>query len=73
MTNEQLVASLTAVQEADGVYLGDDRYVDWSSRDGGKYIFEAGDGIDTVQLTLTRDDLLKLHAALTLTLLRDGE
>jgi hypothetical protein len=74
MTQQELIASLTAVHADSGIDFGDDKYIDWSSRLGnGAYIFEAGDGTDTTQLWLTRSDLLRLHAALTLTLLRDGE
>ncbi|GEM_PF-5816094 len=70
---EALVASLAALHTtaADGVtFADDDTYIDWSSSHvGGARTFEVGDGDDAVQLILTRDDLVRLHAALTLTLL----
>jgi hypothetical protein len=74
MTQQDLIASLTAVQDAAAVYLDEDRYFDWSIRHNGTYLFEAGSSSDVVvQLDLTRDEMLRLQAALTLTLLRDGE
>lgn len=74
---ETLIASLTAVGSPACWAPGaddDERYMDWSSRtpDGG-YLFEAGDGSETAQFKMTRDELIALHAAITLTLLRDQE
>lgn len=65
-----LIASLTATA-THGLYLDDDRYLDWSSqRDDGSVYLEVGneDG-DCVTLDLTETELRALHAALTATLL----
>jgi hypothetical protein len=76
---ETLIASLTAVGESGGWYAdsADSRYVDWSSRTSeGEYVMEVGvtDGdIETVRFEMTRDELVALHAALTLTLLANQE
>lgn len=76
---ETLIASLTATQnDTDAVYLAGNRYFDWSSTvDAGDgitgRIFEVGNGVDTVQLTLNRSEVLRLHAALTLTLLANQD
>lgn len=77
MTREQLIASLTTVSDPRGWNPSDEddpRYADWSDRtpDGG-YQVEIGDRDDNVvQLGMTRDELVQLHHALTLTLLQDS-
>ena len=75
MTRETLLESLAAVADENGVYLHDDdgTYIDWSSQVDGKWIFEVGDDSEAVQVYLSRADLVRLHAALTRTLLLDAE
>jgi hypothetical protein len=74
MTNQELIASLTAVQDVNDVQFDNGEYANWSIRyDDGKYLFEVGNDGDAIQVDLTRDHMLRLQAALTLTLLRDGE
>lgn len=72
MTREQLIASLTETAEH-GWYAteqGDDRYADWSTREGDGVTLEVGDGRGTaVQMDLSRAELVALHRQLTLTLL----
>lgn len=73
MTREQLIASLTGVKSA-GWYGDEGRYVDWSTRTGsGEFQVEVGDGYDAVQLVMTREELVDLHRALTVTLLSEEE
>jgi hypothetical protein len=72
MTNsETLIASL-AVQDPRGV-TADDGYIDWSSRDGDRRAFEVGADGDAVTLWMTREDMVRLHAALTVYLLTNPE
>jgi hypothetical protein len=72
--NDALIASLTALHTdaEDAVTLDGDGYLDWSIRltDGGRQL-EVSDGTDAMALDLSRADLVRLHAALTLTLLAD--
>jgi hypothetical protein len=72
---ETLIASLTAVGEHGAWYPGDDsdlRYMDWATRTpAGDYRMEVSDGENTAQFDLTRAELVALHTAITLTLLRD--
>jgi hypothetical protein len=72
MTNtETLIASLTAVQPDESITADGDGYIDWSTRDGDRRAFEVGAQGDTAVLWMTHDELVQLHARLTLTLLRD--
>lgn len=78
---QALINSLTAVHgDADnhlgnlGTYLNG--AINWSTYDerDKRWGFEVTDEDDnTAQLWLTRDDLLALHAKLTITLLRDAK
>lgn len=71
---DALIASLIAVQDSPGVYFADGRYVDWSSRTGSVYHVEIGDGDgEAVQMDASRDDLLRIHAALGAHLLAHPE
>lgn len=71
MMTQELLASLTAVHTDEGVEF-DDGLIDWSMRDGERRAFDVSDGQGgSAVLWLSRDDLLQLHARLTLTLLRD--
>lgn len=66
---EQLIASLATLDNT-GYYLDDERYIDWSSRNGdGSVSFEVGPGGDAVQIDMTRDDMLALQQRLTAWLL----
>lgn len=76
MTREQMIESLALVAEH-ALYLdgdADGRYLDWScgNPDEGTRTLEVGDGAEAVQFDLTRDEIVRLHAALTATLLADG-
>lgn len=72
MTREQMIESLALVAEH-STYFDDGRYFDWTTRDeDGTRTLEAGDGDDAVQVRMTRDEMLQLHAALTATLLADA-
>ena len=68
-SRQALLESLAAVADAGAVQLDDDRYIDFSVESEGKRMFEVGDGQGTVQLELTRAEMLQLHAALTRTLI----
>lgn len=74
MTRDELLNTLTlTTTDDDSVYFEDDeRYIDWSSvdrRTGGIRV-EVSDGCDTIQVELSREDLERVHRALTMTLLR---
>lgn len=76
MTREQLIASLTATDDSGWYAQADDDspYLDWSTQlaDAGRRL-EAGDEDgEAVTLDLTRDELVQLHRALTVTLLADA-
>jgi hypothetical protein len=76
MTREQLIASLTATDNADGLYgIDGDGSIDWSTRDdqSGRRAFEVSNDGDTAQIWMTREDLVALHTQLTLTLLADAK
>ena len=74
MTTQELLDSLTAVHSDESITVAGG-YIDWSTVTRRHCrILEVGDDSNrAVQLVLTRDDLLKLHAALTVTLLRDAQ
>jgi hypothetical protein len=73
MTNtEMLLASLTTLHTTKTLDVADG-YVDWSTRDGSRYCLEVSDGTDTAGVWVTRDEMLKLHQALTLALLEDAD
>lgn len=69
MKRDTLLSSLVAVADDGYVGFADGGYVDFSISDGEGRIFEVCEGCDTVRLTLTRSDMLRLHAALTRVLL----
>ena len=73
MTRDQLIAALAEVQQTE-CWNGsedEDLYMDWSVNPRPGYVrFEAGDGTDSVMLELSDADVERLHAALTLWLLR---
>jgi hypothetical protein len=73
MDRTALLASLTQIADPTGVAFDDDRYVDWSTKlDDGGVRMEAGDGDGNVaQLDLSHAELVELHTALTLYLLRE--
>lgn len=79
MTSQQLLATLTAVADDASITFEDGRYLDWSvSEDDGSRYLEVGENIDdsdaaAVCIRLSRSELLRLHAALTKTLLRMAE
>lgn len=70
MTRTELIASLTAgTEDIDGVYLGEGRYIDWSSEtDDGRRV-EVGEGPDAVQADWTWTEIERVQRALTLLLL----
>ena len=71
MTREQMIESLALVAEH-AVYFDDGRYFDWSVPNGdGTRTFEAGDATEASQVRMSRDDMVRLHAALTATLLAE--
>lgn len=72
MTREQLIASLAAADNADVLYLDDDRYLDWSTTNDTGVTLEVGDGTDAIQLDMTRDEIAALQQRLTLWLLADA-
>lgn len=74
MSRETLLASLEAVADEGAVQFDDDAYIDFSVKHGDDgRCFEAGDDEGgCVQLRLSRADLVRLHAALTRTLLLDA-
>lgn len=70
MTREQMIANLQA--DRDAVTFDDGRYFDWSTQhEDGSLSFEIGDGAEAVQVPMSRDDMVRLHAALTATLLAE--
>lgn len=76
MTTRELLDSLTVVHTEEAVTFDDHRgYIDWSTRHSHDVrTVEIGDrNGNTVELILTHADLLQLHAALTLTLIRDAQ
>jgi len=83
MTNiESLIASL-AVQDPTGVYLDREnivancRYFDWCTQvddHSGIRRMEIGDGRgEAIQFDMSREDMVRLHAALTVYLLTNPE
>lgn len=71
MTREQMINSLALVAEH-AAYFDDGRYFDWStSNEFGTRSLEVGDGVDAVQVPMSRDDMVRLHAALTASLLAE--
>lgn len=72
MTRNMLLETLAAVQDdCDQVQCDDGSYFDWSVGDAGTRSMEVGNGDDAVMIPMTREDLIRLHAALTRTLLAD--
>ena len=73
MTRDQLIELLGHVQESE-CWVGsedDDLYMDWSVETGQDRVrFEVGDGTDAIHLEIPVSDVERLHAALTLWLLR---
>lgn len=66
---EQLIASLTALPCSD-YQPSDGQYIDWSSRDDdGVVSLELGNGDESAQVDMTRDDMLALQQRLTAWLL----
>lgn len=62
---EQLIASLTAIENT-SYYLPDtEYYFDWSTGDAEIVTFEAGDSGSGVQIPMTREDLISLQQRLT--------
>lgn len=53
--------------------LGDDTYIDWSSRDADVYMLEVGIGDNAVQVPMSRRALEQLRDRLTLTLMLDAD
>jgi hypothetical protein len=80
-TAAALAASLEAVHGPNdtlALNLASGAYFDWSTADDTGRTIEIGENINNpgapvVQLTLTHDELLALHAKLTLTLMRDAQ
>lgn len=77
-THETLIASLALHGDADNVTTEQGGYIDWSISSGedqyDEWQLEAGDKEgNAAQLVMTRADMLALHHALTLTLLRDEQ
>ncbi len=74
-STESLIASL-AVQDPTGIADVDEEnwYFDWSTQlDDGKRRMEISDSEETVQIDMTREDMVRLHAALTVYLLTNPE
>lgn len=72
MTREQLTAILTATRDTDALYLDDNQYLDWSSREHGNIVFEAGDVDGRVaQVVLTRAEMEVLVHRLAASLLAE--
>lgn len=65
---EQLIASLNTADNR-GLQLDDDRYIDWSSPTADGVVMEVGNGSETVQVDMTRDEVLALQQRLTAYLL----
>lgn len=66
---ELLIASLTTADNR-GVQFDDgDRYFDWSAATAGGVQMEVGNGASTVQVEMTRDEVLALQQTLTAWLL----
>lgn len=74
MTTQELLESFTAVHTDESIETESGGYLDWSTPTADGRVLEVGeDGVEPIQLRLSHTDLLKLHAALTLTLIRDAQ
>jgi hypothetical protein len=65
---ELLIASLTATAP-NGLYLDDDRYIDWSTKTENGVVLEVGTSADGAQIEMSRDEVLALQQRLTAWLL----
>ncbi len=76
-TNQALLETLAAVADDGGVYFDeaatDGRYFDFSTVRDGSRQFEISDSCSVVQMDLNRAEMLRLHAALTRTLMEDAQ
>lgn len=72
MTNEQLIASLTAdPTDVDGVYFDDGRYLDWSTRVDNGVQLQLGDDTGAALVEMDRAEVVRVQRALTLWLLQN--
>lgn len=63
---EQLIASLTALDNTSYYLPGSDVYFDWSSRDDdGTINFEVGNSTDATLVEMSREDMVSLQQRLT--------